>query len=115
MIFAAQPPNFRGANQLEIGCITHMRMKAAKNKVRTWLLRCVKCKSQFNIGISPSESIILIAQKTVCPNCGHLPTLTNPDAFLSAAQIHRLIRVTQQWEGSRSLPGRADRRLRRGE
>jgi hypothetical protein len=89
-----------------------MVKKAAKNEARTLLLRCVKCKSHFSIGISPSESIILIAQKTLCPNCGHLPTLTHPDAFLSAAQIHRLIGVTQQ--GKRS-PGRADRRLRKGE
>jgi DNA-directed RNA polymerase subunit RPC12/RpoP len=114
MIFAAQPLTFRGANQLRSGSITHMRMKAAKNRARTWLLRCVKCKSHFNVGISPSESIILIARKTLCPNCGHLPTLTQPDAFLSAAQIHRLVRVTQ-WERSRAVPGRADRRLRKGE
>lgn len=92
-----------------------MRMKASKNVTRTWLLKCVKCKSHFNVGISPSESIILIAQKTLCPNCGHLPTLTHPDAFLSAAQIHRLIRVTEQWEPAPPVPGRADRRLRRGE
>jgi DNA-directed RNA polymerase subunit RPC12/RpoP len=95
--------------------ITHMRLKAAKNGARTWLLRCVKCKSHFNVGISPSESIILIARKTLCPNCGHLPTLTHPDVFLSAAQIHRLIRVTQEWEQSRPVQGRLDRRLRKGE
>lgn len=115
MIFAAQPANFRGANQLGSGYIILVRMKAAKNKARTWLLRCVKCKSHFNVGISPSESIILIAQKTLCPNCGHLPTLTHPDAFLSAAQIHRLIRVTPQSELSRPVQGPDDRRLRKGE
>jgi hypothetical protein len=115
MIFAAQPPNFRGANQLGNGYIILVRMKAAKNKARTWLLRCVKCKSHFNVGVSPSESIILIAQKTLCPNCGHLPTLTRPDAFLSAAQIHRLIRVTPQSEPSRPVQGRDQRLLRKGE
>jgi DNA-directed RNA polymerase subunit RPC12/RpoP len=98
-----------------VGYITLVRMKAAKNKARTWILRCVKCKSHFNVGISSSESIILIAQKTVCPSCGHLPTLTHPDAFLSAAQIHRLIRVTSQSEPSRPVQARDDRRLRKGE
>jgi hypothetical protein len=115
MIFAPQLPNFRGANQLGSGYIIFVRMKAAKNKARTWLLRCVKCKSHFSVGISPSESIILIAQKTLCPNCGHLPTLTHPDAHLSAAQVHRLIGVTQQSERSRTIQGRVDRLLRKGE
>lgn len=115
MIFAAQPVNFRGANQLGTGYIILVRMKAAKNKARTWLLRCVKCKSHFNVGISPSESIILIAQKTICPNCGHLPTLTHPDAFLSATQIHRLVRVAPQAERSRPVQGRVVRRSRKGE
>jgi hypothetical protein len=107
--------DFRGAEPRRSGIISHMLKKAAKNEARTWLLRCVKCKSHFNVGISPSESIILIAQKTLCPNCGHLPTLTHPDAFLSAAQIHRLVRVTPQWERSRPVQGRVDRRLRKGE
>jgi hypothetical protein len=115
MSFAAHPLTFAERTNFGSGSITHMRMKAAKNRARTWLLRCVKCKSHFNISISPAESIILIAQRTLCPNCGHLPTLTQPDAFLSAAQIHRLIRVTQQWERSRPVPGRADRHLRKGE
>ena len=115
MILANQPQTFRGANQLRSESIAHLLMKAAKNGARTWLLKCVKCKSHFNVSISPSESIILIAQKTVCPNCGHLPKLTHPDAFLSAAQIHRLIRVTPQSELSPTVAGRADRRLRRGE
>ena len=115
MILANQPQTFRGANQLRSESIAHLLMKAAKNGARTWLLKCVKCKSHFNVSISPSESIILIAQKTVCPNCGHLPKLTHPDAFLSAAQIHRLIRVRPQSELSPTVAGRADRRLRRGE
>lgn len=87
-------------------------MKAAKNETRTWLLRCVKCKSRFEVGISPSESIILIARKTLCPNCGHLPKLARPDVFLSAVQIHRLIRINQKRAQSRRVEGQSNRRLR---
>jgi hypothetical protein len=59
-----------------------------------WLLNCFKCKSAFELEIDHSkEYVILLARKTSCPKCGHLPKLIEPNNILSAIEVHMLVGV----------------------
>jgi hypothetical protein len=59
-----------------------------------WLLSCFKCKSTFELEVDHSkEYVILLARKTPCPKCGHLPKLTEPNNILSAIEVNMLVGV----------------------
>jgi hypothetical protein len=64
------------------------------SKKIVWVLSCFKCKSVFQLEVDHSkEYVILLARKTACPTCGHLPKLIDPDKILTAIELHTFLGV----------------------
>lgn len=62
----------------------------AQYKKRTWILRCMKCGSDFDVDVYSSESVLITSRRTGYPNCGHVTQLTDPERLESAIKVHHL-------------------------
>ena len=57
----------------------------------TWILKCYRCEQLFDLVVPLTSEILTAPHSAICPNCGHLPTLSG--SFPIAANTHIMIGI----------------------
>jgi DNA-directed RNA polymerase subunit RPC12/RpoP len=57
----------------------------------TWILKCYRCEQLFDLVVASTSEILQAPHSAICPNCGHVPTLSG--SFPVAADTHIMIRI----------------------
>lgn len=56
-----------------------------------WLLRCYKCRAEFEVRRLPSAEIIAAALESECPHCSAKPAVLRLGAAMQDFRLHDIV------------------------